>query len=55
MTEFHIIPDKWKVFSGSALKVIAVLSMFIDHVGCHLVDKKWFFYNWDLTSFCSTD
>lgn len=39
MTEFHIIPDKWKVFSGSALKVIAVLSMFIDHVGCHLVDK----------------
>ena len=40
MTEYHIIPDKWKVFSGSALKVIAVLSMFIDHVGCHLVDKK---------------
>ena len=40
MTEFHIIPDKWNVFSGSALKVIAVLSMFIDHVGCHLVDKK---------------
>ena len=40
ITTYRIIPDKWKVFSGSALKVIAVITMFIDHVGCHLVNQK---------------
>ena len=40
MTEYHIIPDKWKVFSGSTLKVIATVSMFIDHAGSYLVDKN---------------
>ena len=40
MTEYYIIPEKWKIFSGSALKVLAVLSMLIDHVGCHLVDRN---------------
>ena len=34
-----VIPDRWKVFSGSSLKLIAVISMFIDHVGVHLVDQ----------------
>lgn len=40
MTEYHIIPDKWKVFSGSTLKVIATVSMLIDHAGSYLVDKN---------------
>lgn len=37
---YQLIPDRFKVLSGSALKLIAVITMFIDHVGCHLVDKS---------------
>ena len=32
-----IIPDKYKILSGSALKCIALFTMIIDHVGYHLV------------------
>ncbi len=39
MIRQDVIPDRFRVLSGSMLKVIAVISMFIDHVGCHLVDR----------------
>ena len=32
-----IIPEKYKVLSGSALKCLALITMIIDHVGYHLV------------------
>lgn len=39
MIRQDVIPDRFRVLSGSMLKVIAVISMFIDHVGVHLVDQ----------------
>lgn len=38
--QYSIFPDKMKVFSGSMLKVIAMVTMIIDHVGSHLVDRS---------------
>ena len=32
-----IIPEKYKILSGSALKCIALVTMLIDHVGLHLL------------------
>lgn len=40
MIRQDFIPDRFRVLSGSALKLIAVVSMIIDHVGCHLVDQS---------------
>lgn len=40
MTEYRLVPNNWKIFSGSALKLIAIISMFIDHTACHLIDQK---------------
>ena len=40
MIRQSFIPDRFRVFSGSMLKLIAVISMFIDHVGAHLVDQS---------------
>ena len=40
MIRQDFIPDRFRVFSGSTLKLIAVISMFIDHVGVHLVDYE---------------
>ncbi len=40
MIRQSFIPDRFRVFSGSMLKLIAVISMFIDHVGVHLVDQS---------------
>ncbi len=34
--ERSIIPDKWKVLSGSALKTIALVCMIIDHLAAYL-------------------
>lgn len=35
--ESVIIPEKYKILSGSALKVIALFTMIVDHVGLHLL------------------
>ena len=40
MIRQDFIPDRFRVLSGSMLKLIAVVSMFIDHVGVHLVDQS---------------
>ena len=40
MIRQDFIPDRFRVFSGSTLKLIAVISMFIDNVGSHLVDQN---------------
>ena len=40
MIRQDFIPDRFRVLSGSMLKLIAVISMIIDHVGCHLVDHN---------------
>ncbi len=32
-----IIPEKYKILSGSALKCIALVTMIIDHIGLHLL------------------
>jgi hypothetical protein len=32
-----IIPEKYKILSGSALKCIALVTMLIDHIGLHLL------------------
>ncbi len=40
MEKQKLLPDKARVLSGSALKVIAVLTMLIDHVGSHLIDRS---------------
>ena len=37
MIRQDFIPDRFRVLSGSMLKLIAVVSMFIDHVGVHLI------------------
>ncbi len=34
------LPEKCKILSGSMLKLIAVITMVIDHVGGHLVSSK---------------
>ena len=39
MAETQIIPDSWKILSGSALKCIALLSMIIDHTAYVLLTK----------------
>ncbi len=46
MTEYQIIPDRFKVLSGSALKVLAVVTMIIDHIGSHLVDRSIVLFEW---------
>ena len=35
--ESVIIPEKFKILSGSALKCIALFTMIVDHVGLHLL------------------
>ena len=37
---YTIFPDKMKVFSGSMLKVLAMVTMIIDHIGSQLVDRS---------------
>lgn len=37
--KYQIVPDKCKIFSGSILKLIAVITMLIDHIGGNLIDK----------------
>ncbi|MBR1481951.1 MAG: TraX protein [Ruminococcus sp.] len=52
MSTQGFIPQRFRVFSGSMLKLIAVISMFIDHVGCHLVNRDFVllsFYDYHLT------
>ena len=35
--EYLLIPPRFRVLSGSALKLIAVVTMLIDHIGLHLL------------------
>ncbi len=37
MLKQQLVPDKFKVISGSVLKLIAMLTMLIDHVASHLM------------------
>lgn len=38
--EKQLLPDKIKILSGSMLKLIAVITMLIDHIGGHLISPK---------------
>lgn len=40
MGKTHLVPDKCKILSGSVLKLFAVITMLIDHIGEHLVDRS---------------
>ena len=35
MQEFSLFPEKYRILSGSTLKVIAVVTMIIDHIGAY--------------------
>ena len=39
MKELRLFPEKWKILSGSMLKLIAVVAMLIDHIGSHLMPQ----------------
>ena len=41
MEKQKLLPDRAKILSGSALKVIAVVTMLIDHVGSHLTSRSY--------------
>lgn len=38
--EYDLIPPRFRVLSGSALKLIAAVTMLIDHIACHLLNDK---------------
>lgn len=40
MGKTQLLPDKCRILSGSVLKLIAIISMLIDHVGGHLVPRS---------------
>ena len=40
MQSQKLVPNNMKILSGSALKVIAMVTMVIDHVGGHLTDHS---------------
>ena len=40
MMKQRLFPDKMKILSGSVLKLIAVITMLIDHIGRHFVDHS---------------
>ena len=40
MEEQHLFPEKIRILSGSMLKVIAVVTMLIDHIASHLIPSK---------------
>ncbi len=40
-----LLPDKMKILSGSALKVIAVVTMLIDHIASHLLRNGYVLIN----------
>lgn len=40
MLQQRVVPDKYKILSGSVLKLIAIITMLIDHIGSHLMDNS---------------
>lgn len=40
MLRQKVVPDKYKILSGSVLKLIAIITMLIDHIGAHLMDNS---------------
>ena len=40
MQKQNFLPDKMKILSGSAIKVLAVVTMLIDHIASHLIDPR---------------
>ena len=44
MAETQIIPERWKVLSGSALKCIALITMIVDHTAYVLLTKGTHLY-----------
>ncbi len=40
VTEFEPEKSSWRVFSGNGLKLLAVITMLIDHIGVILIEKR---------------
>lgn len=45
MNTIRLFPDKMKILSGSMLKLIAVLTMLIDHIAAYLIPQKWVLFS----------
>lgn len=45
MPSYRFLPNKMRILSGSALKLIAVITMLIDHIASHLVPKTWVLFS----------
>ena len=41
MQKIQLFPDKMKILSGSMLKLIAVITMLIDHIAAYLIPHHW--------------